>query len=160
MIFLCRLYQQLLLLYPLSDWRSRDTEAEGTAAAEVAACPSQQTQPSKVPKVVGNRVEAEENFLCSLEQIQSFAIVFSSYKPSLRESSSRSSVIRRLSCPMTSLHKAEYEKLSEDQLLSQCETFLKGILVIHHDEAAYLSTNQIHNRMPTHQFLQHRVYIL
>ena len=119
--------------------RSRDVKAEGTEAEEAAARPSQQLRPSKVPKVVGNRADAEQNFLCGLEEIQSSAVVFSSYKPSVHESSSGSSVIRKLPRPMTSLRKAEYEELSEDQLLSLCEeTFVKGILVIHNDEAAYL----------------------
>ena len=63
--------------------RSRDMKADGTEAEEAAARPSQQIQPSKVPKVVGNRADAEQNFLCGLEEIQSSAVVFSSYKASL-----------------------------------------------------------------------------
>ena len=104
-------------------------KADGTEAEKAAARPSQQIRPLKVPKVVGNRADAEQNFLCGLEEIQSSAVVFSSYKASVHESSSRSSLIRKLPRPMTSLHKAEYEKFSEDQLLSLCEeTFVKGIL--------------------------------
>lgn len=59
-------------------------------------------------------------------------------EPVLQTNGSRS-VTRKLPHPLTSLHKHEYKKLEKGELEALCEEkFAKGIMLITHDEAAYL----------------------
>ena len=110
--------------------------------AEKIAAPS--TQPSKAPRITGaQRVEAEQQFLSQLRVIQPSSVVFSSLEPTVCEpvlqTNGSQSVTRKLPHPLTSLHKHEYKKLEKGELEALCEEkFAKGIMLITHDEAAYL----------------------
>lgn len=111
----------------------------------------------KFPKVVGDRVEIEREFLCGLEQIQPSASVLLSYKPMVCASRPTQPVIRNLPCLLTSLYNSEHEKLDENQLLSLSkEIFSKGVIEIRQDEAGYLEEST-KLQAQSHLWFEHRI---
>ena len=83
----------------------------------------------------------QNKFFDDLKKIQPDAAVFLSHEP--RQVSQgdrpRSTTLRKLPSPLSSLHKREYEKLNKDSLDDLCrDMFEKGVISLSLDEASYL----------------------
>ena len=96
-------------------------------------------EPTRAPRTTkARRVEEEQQFLDQLCKIQPSSVIFYSLSP-LVHKSVPSRLIRKLPCPLTSLHDQKYEKMSKGEIEAVCEErFSKGVVIITPDEAAYL----------------------
>ena len=81
--------------------------------------------------------KAKEAFLAGLKRVMPAAIVFSSVAP-LQQLATRSSVVRKLPAPLTSLQNPKYASMSEEELKRESQQVFNHALKITSEESVYL----------------------